>query len=100
MSKREMDYHKDLIKFLKNPEAAKAYLNAALMDEDYHAFLLALKNVIEAQGQEKASIARKASINRENFHRMLSSKGNPKMSTLRSALHAIGYTLAVQELEN
>jgi DNA-binding phage protein len=35
---------------LKDPELALAYLNEAVNDEDQRVFLLALKDVIEANG--------------------------------------------------
>jgi DNA-binding phage protein len=37
---------------LKDPELACAYLNEALADEDQRVFLLALKDVRAAQGEE------------------------------------------------
>jgi DNA-binding phage protein len=52
MNKRLIDYHDELIKSLQDPEEAREYLNAALMDEDPRIFLVALKNVVEAQGGE------------------------------------------------
>ena len=41
-------YKEDLLKALTNPIEAKEYLNAALEDEDPEVFLLALKDVVEA----------------------------------------------------
>lgn len=52
MKPRLIDYHDELIKSLQDPEEAREYLNAALMDEDPRIFLLALRNVVEAQGRE------------------------------------------------
>ena len=43
------DYHKDLIKDLQDPEEATAYLNAALEAGHQEAFLLALRNVLDAR---------------------------------------------------
>ena len=43
------EYQQDLIEALKKPEEAAAYLNAAL-EEDRETFLLALRNVGEANG--------------------------------------------------
>ena len=51
--KREFrDYQEKLLQDLQDPELASAYLNEALKDEDPRIFLLALKNVCEAQGEE------------------------------------------------
>jgi DNA-binding phage protein len=43
-------YQKDQIEALKDPAEAVAYLNAALEDGDRETFLLALRNVAEANG--------------------------------------------------
>jgi DNA-binding phage protein len=44
------EYKQDLAKELKNPTEAAGYLNAALADGDPKVFLLALRDVAEAQG--------------------------------------------------
>lgn len=44
------EYQKDLIEALKNPAEAAAYLNTALEEGDRETFLLALRNVDEANG--------------------------------------------------
>lgn len=97
MNKRLKDYHEQLICDLKNSKEAKAYLNAALLDEDPKVFLLALRNVIEAQNRNVTEIAKKSKLNRENLYRMLSLRGNPKFSSLIPVLHALGLQLVVQE---
>lgn len=84
-------YEDYLIESLKDPREAKEYLNAALEDEDYRVFLLALRNVADAFGITK--IATKAGLNRENIYRMLSRNGNPSISSLFPLLHAIGVRL-------
>lgn len=93
---RLIDYQEELIKSLQDPEEAAAYLNAALMDEDPRIFLIALKNVIDAQEQDISSLARKAQLNRENLYRMLSNKGNPKLTSIVSLLDAVGLHFEVQ----
>jgi predicted HicB family RNase H-like nuclease len=49
MNKRFIDYQEEHLKALQDPEEALAYLNAAFTDKDPHIFLLAIKNVFEAQ---------------------------------------------------
>ncbi len=95
MKRKHIDYQEDLLKFLRDPQEALEYLNAALMDESI--FLLALKNVLEAQGSDMTNFAREANLNRENLYRMLSLKGNPKLTSIKSVLNAMGLELAVQE---
>ena len=48
--KRTKAYQPDLIKSLRDAREAKNYLNAALEEDDPELFLLALRNVAEAQG--------------------------------------------------
>lgn len=88
------NYQDYLIESLKNPAEAEAYLNAALEDEDYRVFLLALRDVADAYGiTQVASIA---DLNRENIYRMLSAKGNPKISSVIALLRAIGVHLKTE----
>ncbi|OGW65230.1 MAG: putative addiction module antidote protein [Nitrospirae bacterium RIFCSPLOWO2_02_FULL_62_14] len=93
MSKSK-SYHEDLIESLRNPREAEAYLNAALEEEDPELFLLALRNVAEAQGGV-AQLAEKAKLNRESLYKMLSERGNPELRSLEALLHALGFRLAV-----
>ena len=58
-------------------------------------FLLALRNVAEAQGGV-AKLADKANLNRENLYRMLSERGNPELQSLDAILHALGFPLAIE----
>lgn len=97
MAKPTKSYQAALIESLKDPEEAAAYLNAALEDESEDAdelFLLALRNVAEARGMSK--LAEEAALNRESLYRMLSPKGNPRLSTLGALLDALGLRLAVE----
>lgn len=90
------DYHEYLLEKLQDPKHALAYLNAALLDEDPRIFLVALKNVAEAQGTDMTSLAEEAELNRENLYRMLSKKGNPKLTSIKSVLNVLGLDLAIQ----
>ena len=46
---KSTEYQKDLIEALKDPCEAAAYLNAAIEEGEREVFLLALRNVAEAQ---------------------------------------------------
>lgn len=94
--KRLIDYQEDLIESLKDPQEALAYLNAALMDEDPRIFLIALKNVLEAQSGDMTTLAKKADLNRGNLYRIFSKQGNPKLTSIKSVLNTMGLELAVQ----
>ena len=50
---RSVDYHEHLIKSLRSPREAQAYLNAALEEGDINLFLKALRNVAEARGVQR-----------------------------------------------
>jgi probable addiction module antidote protein len=87
-------YHPELIKALRDPREALEYLNAALEDGDSEVFLLALRDVAEAQGGV-AQLAEAAKLNRESLYRMLSNRGNPELRSLDALLHALGFRLAI-----
>ena len=92
--KQSRAYQPDLIESLRDSEEAEEYLNAALEEDDPELFLLALRNVAEAQGGV-AQLAEKAKLNRESLYRMLSDRGNPEFRSLDALLHALGFRLAV-----
>ena len=87
-------YQDSLEESLKDPKEAEAYLNASLDENDPELFLLALRNVAEAQGG-MSKFARKAKLNRESLYRMLSEKGNPQLDSLTQLLDVMGFRLAV-----
>lgn len=96
MNKRLLDYQETLLQDLKNPSEAQAYLNTALMDEDPRIFVLALKNVLEAQLGDLSKITKKTKLNRESLNRILSKKSNPRLTNIIPVLNAIGLQLTVQ----
>ena len=82
-------YHKDLIEDLKDREEAASYLTAALEGGDKEVFLLALRNVLEAQGG-MTKFAREVKMHRVSLYKMLSNRGNPEFESILSLLNAIG----------
>lgn len=97
MTRKKASYADDLRQRLKDPAYAVEYLNAVLEDDEEGTdavFLLALRNVAEAF--QMTAIAECAEVNRENLYRMLSGKGNPKLSTLLAVLKALGLRLSVK----
>jgi probable addiction module antidote protein len=95
VTKKITTYQEDLIESLKDIREAAAYLNAAMEEGDRALFLLALRNVAEAQGG-MAAVAEKAQLNRENLYRMLSKKGNPEIKSIVNLLHSMGLRLTVE----
>lgn len=92
--KKSKAYQPDLIESLRNASEAEEYLNAALEEDDPELFLVALRNVAEAQGGV-AQLAEKSKLNRESLYKMLSGRGNPEFRSLDALLHALGFRLAV-----
>ena|SRR3990167_9442765 len=89
MMKPAVDHYEELIKELKDPEEAVAYLNAALEAGDKKAFLLALRNVLIAQaGMTK--ISDRAKMNRVSLYKMLSKNGNPGFENVLRLLQTAG----------
>lgn len=95
MTKKITSYQEDLIKALKDPIEAAAYLNAAIEDGDREVFLLAMRNVAQAHGGMSA-IAKKTDINRESLYRMLSRKGNPELKSVFNLLHVVGLKISIE----
>jgi probable addiction module antidote protein len=92
MSGRSRSYKDGLYRRLQNNSEAINYLQAALEDSQA-AFLVALKNVLEARNV--AAVARRSQVDRVHLYRMLSSGGNPTLNSLERILHALGMRLAI-----
>lgn len=96
-------FREALIEDLKDPEDARAYLEVALeeyeQDRDTEAFLMALRHVAEAQGGI-GKLAERTRLNREHLYRALSGRGNPRLETLDTILHGLGFRLAIEPLEH
>lgn len=92
-------YKEHLLKALKNPKEAAAYLDACLEDENFHVFLLALKDVAEARGG-MTKLSKESSLNRQSLYRTLSKKGNPKMANVFSILASFGMELHITPAGN
>jgi probable addiction module antidote protein len=88
-------YQDSLISRLSDPKEAAAYLDAALEAGDRPAFLLAIRNVIDAKGG-MTQMARQTGLNRENLYRVLSDQGNPELNSLEKLLKGLGLRLAVE----
>jgi probable addiction module antidote protein len=83
-----------LMEMLKDEEWALAYLNAALDEQDPRVFLIALRDVTQAQGGI-AKVAAHSGLNRESLYRALSNKGKPSVQTLAAVLGTLGARLSV-----
>ena len=88
-------YKDHLLEELRDPAECVAYLNAALQDEDPQVFLLALKDIADAQGG-LTWLAEATDLNRENLYRTLSLRGNPRFFNLQAILEACGLEISIQ----
>ncbi|MEJ7709372.1 MAG: addiction module antidote protein [Pyrinomonadaceae bacterium] len=93
-----VSYEDYLANSLKDPVKVEAYLNAALEDEDPRVFLLALRDIAKARGIN--DLAAKANISRESLYRMLSTQGNPVLSSLEAVLRALDLRFAVKHKQS
>ena len=91
---KSIQYQDYLIDSLKNPEEAAGYLNAALEGGDISVFLLALQNVVQAQGGV-SKLATKTHKSRTSLYKALSKDGNPYLKSTNNILGAMGMHLAV-----
>ena len=95
---RTKDYREDLIERLRNdPEYGGHYVNAAL-EEGTGAFLVALKDVVDAWGGA-SHLARSVEAHRVSIYKMLSKQGNPSFKNVEDILAAIGLRFTVERRE-
>ena len=98
MGRRSIRYKEDhLYKELQKPKEAAAYLNDCLRDEDPAVFLMALRDVIKANGG-MGKLAEEIERNREGLYRSFSNSGNPGINTLIDALDVFGLELSIKPI--
>ena len=90
-------YKPMLLKRLANPEYAVDYLTEVLQEESQEAFLIALKNVIEAREESVSELANQVGVTRQGLYKMLSEEGNPRLSTLNQLLKSLGMKISISE---
>lgn len=90
------DYKTGLLKRLKDPEYAAGYLADVLESESQEAFLIAVKNVLEARKANLSKLSKKSGISRQAVYHALSKRGNPRLSTLNGILKAAGLKIVFE----
>src|SRR5215468_1969460 len=87
-------YKADLLEQLNDPEFAAAYLANVLESGDNAAFLIALRDVVEAGGGVNW-VSQQARIQRQSVYKALSERGNPTLTTLQDVLKPLGLRISV-----
>ena len=91
---RLKNYKTDLNERLRDPEYAAEYLAQVLGEKDNAAFLIALKDVVEAGGGV-GTLAGRVGLKRPSLYKILSKHGNPTLETLQEILKPLGLRVSV-----
>lgn len=91
---RLKNYKADLHERLRDPEYAAEYLAQVLAEKDSAAFLIALKDVVEAGGGV-GTLAGRVGLKRPSLYKILSKNGNPTLETLQEILKPLGLRVSV-----
>ena len=91
---RLTNYKTDLLKRLEDPRYAAEYLAQVLAGKDSAAFLIALKDVVEAGGGV-GNLAGRVGLKRPSLYKILSKNGNPTLETLQEILGPLGLRVSV-----
>lgn len=88
------NYRDGLLKRLKDADYAVGYLTEVLTHETPEAFLIALKDVIDAREENISELAEQAGITRQALYQALSEEGNPRFSTITQILKVLNLQFA------
>jgi len=81
----------DASEYLDSPEIIREYLTAAFEEGDSELIMIAIGNIVRAQGMSET--ARKANLSPQNLYNALSPGGSPKFETVRKIIEAFGCKL-------
>ncbi|MDR3170878.1 MAG: putative addiction module antidote protein [Treponema sp.] len=84
----------DMATHIQTPEDVKAYLEAALAENDTELLFAVIDDIARSKGM--AAIAHNLHVARESLYRSLSSHGNPSFATIIGVLENLGYRLRVE----
>lgn len=84
----------DIAEHLTTPEFQAEYLAEAFETGDEAVIRKALGNVARARGM--AAVAADADLSRQSIYKSLSENGDPKFSTMKSILDALGMKFTVR----
>lgn len=87
-----------ILERLKNPTMAAAYLEAAIEDRDPDALMMALRRVVQTQG-DVSKVARRSRLSREAINRMLANGGNLELMSFIALIAGAGLRLSIEAAE-
>ncbi|MBD3183411.1 transcriptional regulator [Candidatus Poribacteria bacterium] len=100
--KHTSSYRDRLLKRLKDPEMAQAYLEAAVesyeREGETQALLLAMRDVAEAQGGI-GQLAKRTTISRPHLYDILASKHEPRLDNWLSIISGLGFRIRLEPQE-
>src|SRR6188508_2745326 len=94
---KTIDYNDYLFETLRDKKKALLYLREAIEDENPQVFLLALRNVAQANGGV-TELAKKTGLDRVNLYRLLSKNGNPRLDSLNLILRSLGMRISFERM--
>lgn len=89
------EYRDSLLERLQDQEYAVDYLTEVLAHESPDAFLIALRDVIDARELNISALSEESGVTRQGLYLALSESGNPRFSTITQLLNALGLQLAI-----
>ncbi|MDD3013755.1 MAG: putative addiction module antidote protein [Candidatus Gastranaerophilales bacterium] len=96
------DYQDYLIKKLKDPDEAEAYLNASLEaymeDNDTKALMLALEHLARAK-YSVTELSRITGVSRQHVYRIFDNESNPNFTTISTIIKSLGFTLGAKRTQ-
>ena len=101
--KKYRNYEEGLKERLADSTYAKEYLAVALEeyeeDGNIEAFLLAIRDVANAQGG-LSKLAARVQLSHQSLYKVLSENGTLQFNTIGSILHGLGFKFSIEALEN
>ncbi|MGI9249583.1 MAG: DNA-binding protein [Pseudohongiellaceae bacterium] len=83
-------------KYLRDPEFAAMYLSEALEEGNPAVIRMALRNIAEAQKEDKDDVPAQTQLRRETMEELLSETSDSKLVIFPKAIHELGFKLKVE----
>ena len=90
------DYRTSLLNRLADSEYAVGYLTEVLTHESPEAFLIALRDVIDARDENISALSQLSGVTRQGLYQALSETGNPRFLTITRVLNSLGLQFTVR----